>query len=133
MSKRKSASPETTADQGTTIDDAPDIPPALSSHEWAAWRGQRVNPVTMQREVSAFAPNPDNLWKTIAIANDQLHDEDPRKMLPRTVDMLRDAAKLIAIAQEDATDDDHRATLGTLYSELHEFADVIASLLPQED
>lgn len=111
-------------------DDAPDIAPALSDHEWAAWRGQRVNPVTMQREVSGFAPNPDNLWKTIAITNDQFHDEDPRKFCLRTIGMLQEAAMAVEATQGTETDIEKVRALGNLFSELHELSDVIASLLP---
>jgi hypothetical protein len=118
-------------DDGT--DESPDIAPALSDHEWAVWRGQRINPVTMLREVSGFAPNPDNLWKTIAITNDQLHEEDPRKFTRLDAEMLRKAAACVAAAQSESKDDEQSADLGELFSELHEFADVITSLLRSDD
>jgi hypothetical protein len=130
MSKRKSVSQATMDDRNAAVDEASsDIAPALSEHEWTVWRGQRINPVTMLREVSGFAPNADNLWKTIAITNDQLHDDDPRKFTRRWPQLLRQAAAAVGIAQAAETDDWQKNALGELYSELHESADVIASLL----
>lgn len=113
-------------------DESSDIVPALSSHEWAAWRGQRVNPVTMMREVSAHRPIADTLWKSIAITNDQLHDEDPRKFTRQEVAMLRAAATAAEIAEREQSDPAKSDAYGELYSKLHEFADVIESLLPME-
>lgn len=127
MSKRKSQKPVIDHD-----DELPDIPPALSDYEWAAWRGQRLNPVTMMREVSGLAPIADNLWKSIAITNDQLHEEDPRKFTRREVAMLRIAAAAAQIAQGEGQGQADFEAYGELYSQLHEFADVIESLLPKE-
>lgn len=104
-----------------------DIPAALSAAEWHAWRTERLNPVTLMREVSAFAPNPDALWKAIAIANDQLHDEDPRKLTHDVVTALRAAAEALP---EEGYNEARGAS--TKYSRLHDLADVIESLLPPE-
>lgn len=125
MSKRKSQP----ASVDRVEDESSDIAPALSEHEWAAWRGQRLNPVTMQREVSAFAPLADNLWKTIAVANDQLDDEDPRKLCLRTIGMLQEAAMAVEALQKTEPDIEKVKALGALFSDLHEFSDVIESLL----
>lgn len=116
-------------------DDAPDIPPVLSESEWLMWRHQRLSPVTMMREVSAFPPNPDNLCKTIAIANDQLHDEDPRKVFRReAIALLRLAAQSIdeGAPIPEKEDDEAVRKRGELYSQLFELADAIESYLPKE-
>lgn len=110
--------------QPTVVDESTDIPAALSPAEWHAWRTERLNPVTLMREVSAFAPNPDALWKAIAIANDQLHDDDPRKLTHDVVTALRAAAE--ALPEEGYNE---ATGASTKYSRLHELADVIESLL----
>lgn len=122
-----------------TDDDASDIDPALSEQEWAAWRSERLNPVTMMRDVSAFPPNPDNLVKTIALAFDQLHDEDVRKIARReTVELLRAAAERFQTTIPEVTSESSSTTvaevsaLGETYSMLHELADAIECYLPED-
>jgi hypothetical protein len=125
----------------TIAEDASDIPPALSDGEWGMWRHQRVNPVTMQREVSTHPPIADNLVKTIAIANDQLHAQDPRKLTRDTVGVLRRAAALADLKTPEITDEnkDDPDTIcsledySDLFMELHALADVVESIMPPEE
>ena len=126
MSKSKPApTAETAAETETASETTSDIPAALSTIEWHAWRTERLNPVTMMRDVSTFAPNPDVLCKAIAIANDQLHDDDPRKLTADVVIALRAAAD--ALPQEGYNE---ATGAQTKYSRLHDLADVIESYLP---
>lgn len=114
-----------------TDDDAPDIPPALSEQGWAAWRSERLNPVTMMREVSSSPPLADNLVTTIAIANAQLHDEDPRKLTREDAALLRRAAEIIGAIESD--DEATQLANGDVFTRLHEHADVIESYVEPED
>jgi len=115
---------------GDVDNDAPDIPPALSEHEWAQWRAHRLNPVTMRVEASGFPTPPATLVKLIALMNDQLHDEDPRKLTRADAAMLRRAAEVIGAIESD--DEATTRANGELFSQLHEHADVIESFLEPE-
>jgi hypothetical protein len=120
--------------------EASDIRPALALGEWELWRHQRVNPVTLYREIGGRPPIPDNLVKTIAIANDQLPDEDPRKFTRSTLELLRRAAALADLRAPDVTAENQLdgATIekleaySDLFAELHAFADVLEALLPPD-
>lgn len=120
-------------------DDQPDIRPALSQFEWRDWRTQRLNPVTMLREVSAFPANADNLVKTIAISNDQLHNEDPRKfrrdqvrVLREVIEMIDSAPARVPAGQLGTTIDDIQPDLDRM-DVLHELAEAIESYLPRDE
>lgn len=135
MSKAKKATMPDALSVAT--DDTPDIAPALSEQEWHAWRTHRLNPVTMLCEVGMFAPNADNLVKTIAIAFDQIHDEDARKIVrPETITMLRLSAKSLEwLGTADLAttpDEDAIQKRAELFSQLHELADALQSYLSPE-
>jgi hypothetical protein len=95
----------------------------------------------MQREVSTHPPIADNLVKTIAIANDQLHAQDPRKLTRDTVGVLRRAAALADLKTPEITDEnkDDPDTIRSLedysdlFMELHALADVVESIMPPEE
>lgn len=119
-------------------DDQPDIPPALSDHEWSQWRAHRLNPVTMMVEASAFPPPSTNLVKIIALANDQLHDEDPRKLRREHVKILREVIQKIdsdpvkvPSGQVGFTTDDVQPDIDRI-DVLHELAEAIESYLSPE-
>lgn len=128
--ERKTASPTSTNQS--------DIRPALDVAEWLLWRSQRINPVTMMREIGMMPPAPDNLVKTIAIANDQLHDDDPRKFRLDHVELLLSAAQFIDQNTPELKGDgsDEPLTVETVrirgeaVSALDELAQIIDRLLP---
>jgi len=93
----------------------------------------------MLREVSAFPANADNLVKTIAISNDQLHNEDPRKfrrdqvrVLREVIEMIDSAPARVPAGQLGTTIDDIQPDLDRM-DVLHELAEAIESYLPRDE
>jgi hypothetical protein len=116
--------------------DQSDIPPALTATEWA--NIARLSDDHRRLFVNA-AQDADRPHAVIAMLNDALHDEDPRKLTPEQIALLRYVAGTVetlltvpirdmslSVAAQDALDWSER------YSQLLELADVLASYLPPE-
>ena len=113
-----------------------DIPPALTPNEWANITKLTADALRRYVDLSQEVGRP---HAAIAILNDELHDEDPRKLTRAHVALLRRAAELIgrpSALRQFAAPSDAAPTVaavvaqGEFYSQLLELADVIESYLP---
>ncbi|MEX1185304.1 MAG: hypothetical protein WEA80_01780 [Gemmatimonadaceae bacterium] len=97
----------------------PKIQPALSAQQWSEYRERRLTMDPGLDDIIAH-PDPEFPARAIAIANDQLHEADPRKITMQRVNRIREAAVLLE-QQEGPSP----------AWELHRIADVLASYLPR--
>lgn len=116
-----------------------DIPPALTPNEWANVAKLAADALRRYVDLSQEVGRP---HAAIAILNDELHDEDPRKLTRETAAAIRRAAEMIgapsmlryfAGASDTAPTVAAVTAQGELYSQLLELADVIESYLAPRD
>jgi hypothetical protein len=112
-----------------------DIPPALTPNEWANITKLTADALRRYVDLSQEVGRP---HAAIAILNDELHDEDPRKLAREHVALLRSVAEHFATTipelRSGASDTTvaEVAALSEQYSQLLELADVIESYLPPD-